>query len=76
LALVFCGCELNGLEQPEKPKVELRFEIGDVVDLKIGGQGQVIQIYKNSNRPYEIRIRTDAGLDYSRFKEFELEISL
>jgi hypothetical protein len=51
----------------------LRFQIGDVVDLKIGGQGQVIQIV-GSSRPYYVRIRTDAGLEKVWLDEFELEM--
>jgi len=70
LALVMCGCTPNGLEQP---KIELRFQIGDVVDLKIGGKGQVVRIQGN-DRPYHIRIRTDAGVERVWMNEFELVI--
>lgn len=77
LALIMCGCELNGIEQPEKPEkpteMELQFQIGDVVDLKIGGQGQITNIV-GSKRPYLIRIRTDASIEKLWFDEFELEI--
>ncbi len=71
LALIMCGCELNGIEKPRS--VDLRFQIGDIVDLKIGGQGQIISI-SGSSRPYYIRIRTDAGIEKVWFDEFELEI--
>ena len=72
LALVMCGCGLNGVE-PKRPRVELRFQIGDMVDLKIGGNGQVIDIV-GSNRPYYVRIRTDAGIERVWLDEFELVI--
>ena len=77
LALVLCGCTPNGLEQskkPKKPRVELRFQIGDMVDLKIGGTGQIVNIVGKYNRPYSVRIRTDAGIERVWFDEFELEI--
>jgi hypothetical protein len=75
LALImFGGCELNGIEQPRKKEIELRFQIGDVVDLKIGGQGQVIKIVGDRNQPYLIRIRTDDGTKKIWLDEFELEI--
>ena len=73
LALIVCGCTPNGLEGPKKAEIELRFQIGDVVDLKIGGKGQIINIMGN-NRPYHIRIRTDAGIERVWLDEFELEI--
>ena len=72
LALVMCGCELNGIEQP-KP-VELRFTIGDIVDLKIGGKGQIVGLDIGDRRPYWVRIRTDAGIERVWLYEFELEI--
>jgi len=71
LALVMCGCELNGLEKPKQ--TELHFQIGDVVDLKIGGKGQIVSI-QGRNRPYCIRIRTDAGTERIWLNEFELVI--
>jgi len=75
LALVmFCGCEPYGLHPPKPAQVELRFQIGDVVDLKIGGQGQIVAI-QGINRPYHVRIRTDAGTERVWLDEFELRIS-
>ena len=72
-ALVLCGCTPNGLEQPKKAQIELRFQIGDVVDLKIGGKGQIVKI-QGRDRPYYVRIRTDAGIERIWLDEFELEI--
>lgn len=71
LALIMCGCTHTG-ETP--PKVELRFQVRDVVDLKIGGQGQIIRIVGISHQPYLVRIRTDDGVESVWFNEFELEI--
>jgi len=68
--VMMCGCTPNGLE---KPQPTLRFQIGDVVDLKIGGKGQVINI-QGQGKPYLIRIRTDEGTNGAWFDEFELEI--
>jgi len=70
-ALIVCGCGLNGVEKPSRP--DLQFQVGDVVDLKIGGQGQIIQI-SGRLRPYWVRIRTDNGTERVWLDEFELEI--
>jgi len=68
---MFCGCELNGLDSS---KTELRFKVGDVVDLKIGGEGQITRIVGKRNQPYWVRTRTDDGIERIWFDEFELEI--
>jgi len=74
LALVmFCGCELNGVESSKQ--AELHFKIGEVVDLKIGGKGQIVKIVGVRNQPYWVRVRTDAGIERMWFDEFELEIT-
>ena len=68
LALVICGCG------PVEPKPKLRFQLGQVVDLRIGGEGQIIDILRHSRRPYQVRIRTEDGFDVWYLSEFELEI--
>jgi len=69
---MFCGCELNGVESS---KTEMEFKIGDVVDLKIGGKGQVTRIVGSRNQPYWVRIRTDDSVERVWFDAFELEIT-
>jgi len=70
LALIVCGCQ----PVEPQPEVQLRFKIGDIVDLQIGGKGQIIDINYTRNAPYTIRIKTDQGCDYLYFREFELVI--
>lgn len=67
LVLIICGCTHSD-EAPHG----LQFNIGDVVDLKVGGQGQVINI-KGISKPYHVRIRTNIGLTIIWLDEFELE---
>jgi len=57
-------------------RIDLKFRQGQMVDLKIGGRGQIINVDASGNgmMPYRVRIRTDEGPKYMWFDEFELEI--
>ena len=67
-----------GCTPPPKPnvKVNLKFRRGQVINLKIGGRGQIIDVddTPGDTCPYCIRINTNEGPKYKWFQEFELEI--
>lgn len=72
MALGLClGCT------PPKPTIDinLKFREGQVVNLKIGGRGQIDEVWAGDKRPYRVRIQTDEGPKYWWFQEFELEIT-
>jgi hypothetical protein len=57
------------------PATGLKFQKEQVVNLKIGGRGQIISVpwYWHTS-PYKVRINTDEGPRYRQFREFELEV--
>jgi len=63
---------------PQGTHVFLRFRRGQMVDLKIGGRGQIIQVEnrRGDQHPYKVRIRTDQGPQDRWLNEFELRINL
>jgi hypothetical protein len=55
-------------------RMELRFDVGDIVDLKIGGKGQVIKRnYTRTDEPYLIRILTEDGFDERWVQKVEIK---
>jgi hypothetical protein len=55
-------------------RLNLKFGKGAVVNLKIGGRGQIIGMRRSKgDKPYLIRIRDEAGFDSYWMDEFELE---
>lgn len=77
MALGLClGCETE-LQMRNKPTIhfDLKFKRGQIIDLKIGGRGQVIKVAPKEKRPYYIRIRTDNGPVDIWMNEFELRVN-
>lgn len=71
LMVAFClGCTSEPGEH-----TSLKFQKGQVVDLKIGGKGQIVEVRVGDGwLPYRLRIQTTEGPKYWWFYEFELEI--
>jgi uncharacterized protein YodC (DUF2158 family) len=63
---------------PPSPKpaihINLKFEKGQMVDLKIGGQGQIVVVEGGYDSPYRVRVWTNDGPQYFWFSENELVI--
>jgi hypothetical protein len=81
MALGLClGCETNrerfDRQLSYRPIIHLnlKFEKGQVIDLKIGGRGQIIRVAPKNDKPYQVRIRTENGWRDGWMEEFELEI--
>jgi len=76
-AVLTLGCTPQPAPQPQGTHVFLRFRRGQIVDLKIGGRGQIIQVDNRSggDRPYKVRIQTDNGPQDRWLNEFELRIN-
>jgi len=55
-------------------EIDLKFRKGQVVNLKIGGRGQIIEA-NPTNGVYRVRVRTDDGSKFMWFHEFELEVT-
>jgi hypothetical protein len=52
----------------------LKFQHREVVELRVGGQGQIIEIhYSRFHQPYLIRIRTDEGFEDRWMHEYEVK---
>jgi hypothetical protein len=70
---VFYGTYLDA-QADKQFRLELKLDIGDIVDLKIGGKGQVIaRKHMRSDTPYLIRIRTNDGFDEQWLSKLEIE---
>lgn len=69
LSVMALGLCLGCTPEP-KPHVNLKFREGQIVDLKIGGRGQIVNVTKDGR--YQVRIQTDKGSRYETFREFEL----
>jgi hypothetical protein len=55
-------------------RLNLKFEKGAIVNLKIGGRGQIITVLRaRGDKPYLVRIRDEDGFDSLWMNEFELE---
>jgi hypothetical protein len=70
LTLLLClGCT------PEPTiKIDMKFQQGEEIRLVIGGWGQIIEVTPGGKMPYLVRIETDKGPKYFRFREFELKV--
>jgi hypothetical protein len=71
MSLSLClGCG----EALPKPKADLKFSEGDVVEFVIGGIGQVIDTdgRLGDSMPYRIRLMTEEGPVYRFFREYEI----
>ena len=82
MALGLClGCETypekhrRRLEARPDIHFNLKFEKGQIINLKIGGREQIIKVASKDDKPYKVRIRTDDGWIDHWMDEFELEIS-
>jgi len=55
-------------------RAALKFQHQEVVELKVGGHGQIIQIHWDRfHEPYLIRVRTDEGLEDHWMDEYEVK---
>jgi len=55
-------------------KFRHKFRVGQIVDLKIGGQGQITAVNPNwMELNYRVRVNTENGPKYFSFSEFELK---
>ncbi len=73
IATVF-DCEQEVTRQ-SPPSVELRFQVGTMIHLKIGGYGQIVGINTNTpNTTYHVRVNTYNGPKLVSFECYELEI--
>ena len=83
LSVMALGLCLGCTPEPEPTiKIDLKFRIGQEVNLVIGGRGQIIEVHQpeldwhgRMTSPYRVRINTDEGPKYMWFREFELEVS-
>ena len=71
LVMATLGCE----PQPKREPVNIELKIGQMVDLKIGGRGQIISVSggRNGNR-YCVRVNTNEGPENVWLDEFELNV--
>ena len=58
-------------EQSNTVDIDLRFQVGQVIDLKIGGHGQIVDV-SQGERPYLVRVRSG---ELHWMREFELDIT-
>ena len=77
--LYLTGCRTPNHQKPGfisgPPSIELRFQVGTIIHLKIGGYGQIVGI--NTNTPtttYSVRVNTAYGPRIFHLKNYELEI--
>jgi hypothetical protein len=82
LACAVAGAALLALETvlPHEPEprpiihLNLKFEERQIVDLKIGGKGQIISVRpQDAQRPYGVKIRISDGTKTVWLNEWELE---
>jgi hypothetical protein len=79
ILVVGAGLLIADTTMPETPKwginLNLRLERGQMVDLKIGGEGQIVEIRRHwITCPYGVKIQTDDGPKIVWLNEFELVI--
>ncbi len=72
------GCTPEKPGPPRGTHIFLEFQRSQMVDLKIGGYGQIIQVdnRKGDLKPYKVRIQTVNGPQNVWFNEFELYIDI
>jgi hypothetical protein len=71
-----CGVtvEMERRQTNQEFRLNLRFGRGDIVDLRLGGKGQIIKVWgKRDDAPYLIRIRTEDGFEERWMSEFEVK---
>ena len=55
-------------------KASLKFQQREVVELKVGGEGQIIEVHWDRfHEPYLIRVRIDEGLEDRWMHEYEVK---
>jgi len=60
---------------PDPPSVELRFQVGAMISLKIGGYGQIVGVNTTrGNTTYSVRVNTVYGPKIVCLRDYELEI--
>ena len=83
MALGLClGCE-SSLDKHRRQfearpdiHIDLKFKERQVVNLKIGGVGQIMRIDHKGDKPYGVKMRSEYyGTIIRWFREFELEIA-
>lgn len=77
--LCLTGCRTPNHQKPgfisDRPSVELRFQVGTMISLKIGGYGQIVGIvFDTPNTMYRVRVNTEHGPKIIYFERYELEI--
>lgn len=77
-AVLTLGCTPEPPPPPQGTHIFLQFRQGQMIDLKIGGFGQIIQVENRraDQKPYKVRIQTDRGPQDRWFSEFELYIDI
>ncbi len=77
VGIIIAGVALAEMERDQTNqefRLNLDFDKGDILNLKIGGTGQVIQIrWTHSDKPYLVRIRTEQEVTEKWMSDFELE---
>ena len=77
--LCLTGCRTPNHQKPGfisgPPSVELRFQVGTMISLKIGGHGQIVSVTTNTKHAlYSVRVHTAHGPKIFCFRDYELEI--
>lgn len=79
VAVIICTLAISYERETHKANQEFRLNLkfgkGDIVDLKIGGKGQIISVWGIRDKtPYLIRIRTVDGFEEHWMSEFEVKL--
>ena len=80
LLILFCGCGPSSMDEliREHQAAEaagaalMKFQVGELVDIKLGGQGMVVDI-SGIRGNYFIRTGPDGNYERRWFDEYELE---